>query len=128
MDLQPSFWAWSPLVRGLGPCVMPPPPRLQFPLLKLLRSICVACVLALLGWSVVHLTREVRRQLVFTYVDAALDGGVYRLGGLKHALHTFDGHFLWSPNQKKKFRKLQVWSRPTLKNSSTTCAPPHSLM
>ena len=40
---------------------------------------CVACELALPGWSLVPLTREVRRQPVFVYVDAALDGGVYRL-------------------------------------------------
>ena len=58
----------------------PPPPRLQFTPLKLLRSMCVACVLALPGWSVVPLTREVRRQPLFVYVDAALDGGAYRLG------------------------------------------------
>ena len=58
----------------------PPPPRLQFTPLKLLRSMCVACVLALPGWSVVPLTWEVRRQPVFVYVDVALDGGVYRLG------------------------------------------------
>ena len=41
---------------------------------------CVACVLALPGWSVVPLTPVVHRQPVFVYVDAALDGGVYRLG------------------------------------------------
>ena len=41
---------------------------------------CVVCVLALPGWSVVPLTREVRRQPVFLYLDAALHGGVYRLG------------------------------------------------
>ena len=55
-------------------------PRLQFAPLKLMRSMCVACVLALPGRSVVPLTRVVRRQPMFVYVDAALDGGVYRLG------------------------------------------------
>ena len=40
---------------------------------------CVVCVLALPGWSVVPLMWEVRRKLVFVYVDAALDGGVYGL-------------------------------------------------
>ena len=37
---------------------------------------CVVCVLALPGWSVVSLLREVRRKPVFVYVDWALDGGV----------------------------------------------------
>ena len=54
---------------------MPPRPRLQFTLVKLLRSMCVVCVLALVGWSVIPLPREVRRKLVYVYVDAALDGG-----------------------------------------------------
>ena len=57
-----------------------PPPRVEFTPLKLLRSMCVACVLALPGWSVVPLTREVRRQPVFVYVDAALDGGGVPVG------------------------------------------------
>ena len=58
----------------------PPPPRLQFTPVKLLRSMCVVCVLALPGWLVVTVPREVRRKPVFVYVHAALDGGVYRLG------------------------------------------------
>ena len=41
---------------------------------------CVVRMLALPGWSVVPLTREVRRQPVFVYVDTVLAGGVYRLG------------------------------------------------
>ena len=56
------------------------PPRLQFTPLKLLHSMCVACVLALPAWLVVPLMRVVCRQPVYVYVDAALDGGVYRLG------------------------------------------------
>ena len=40
----------------------------------------MVCVLALLGWSIVSLPRELGREPVFVYVDAALDGGVYRLG------------------------------------------------
>ena len=55
---------------------MPPPPRRQFTPIKLLRSMCVACVLALPGSTVVPFMREVRRQPVFVYVDVALDGGV----------------------------------------------------
>ena len=58
-----------------------PPPRLQFPPVKLLRSMCVVCVLALPGWSVVPLPREVQRKPLYVYVDAALDGGgVYKWG------------------------------------------------
>ena len=41
---------------------------------------CVVCVLALPGWCVVSLLQVVSRQLVFVSADAALDGGVYRLG------------------------------------------------
>ena len=41
---------------------------------------CVVCVLALPGWSVIPLPREVRRKPAFVYVDAALDAEVYRLG------------------------------------------------
>ena len=40
---------------------------------------CVACVLPLPGWSMLSLPRELGRGLVFVYVDAALDAGVYRL-------------------------------------------------
>ena len=58
----------------------PPPPRLQFTPVNLSRSMCVVCVLALPGSSVVPLPREVRRKPVFVYVDAALNRGVYRLG------------------------------------------------
>ena len=53
-------------------------PRLQFTPIRLLRSTCVVCVLALPGWSVVSLLRELSRGPVFVYVDATLDGGVYR--------------------------------------------------
>ena len=83
-----------PTYRGSGPmCCPPPPPRLHFTPLKLLRSTCVVCVLAVPGWSVVPLTPEVRRQPVFVYVDAPLDGGVYKLGlfsmelGSRSAVH-----------------------------------------
>ena len=60
-------------------CCAPPPPGLQLTPVKLLRCMCVVCVLALPGWSVVPLPREVQRKPVFVYVDPALGGGVYRL-------------------------------------------------
>ena len=67
----------SPHALGVWAHVLrpPPPPRLQFTLIRLLRSMCVVCVLALPCWSVVPLPREVRRKPLFVYVDAALDGG-----------------------------------------------------
>ena len=52
----------------------------RFTPLKLLRSMCLACVLVLPSWSVVRLTGEVRRQPVSVYVDAALDGGGVPVG------------------------------------------------
>ena len=58
----------------------PPPPPLHLTPIKLLRFMCVVCVLALPGWSVVSLPRGLGREPVFVYVDAALDGGVYPLG------------------------------------------------
>ena len=61
-------------------CCAPPPPHLQFSPVKLLRSLYVVCVLTSAAWSVVPLPREVRRKPVFVYVDAALDGEVYRFG------------------------------------------------
>ena len=61
-------------------CCAPPPPRLQFTPVELLRSMRVVCVLALPGRSVIPLPREVRRKPEFVYVVAALDGGLYRLG------------------------------------------------
>ena len=54
---------------------LPYGPGLQFTPVKLLRSMCVVCVLTLSGWSVIPLPREVRRKPAFVYVDAALDGG-----------------------------------------------------
>ena len=36
---------------------------------------CVACMLALPGWSVLSLLRKLGRGLVYMYVDAALDAG-----------------------------------------------------
>ena len=41
---------------------------------------CFACVLALPGWNVLSLPKEVCRGPVYVYVDAARDAGVYRLG------------------------------------------------
>ena len=76
---RPRF-GHSPHLSGVWAHVLWGPPHLQFTPLKLLRSMCVACVLALPGWQVVHLMRVVRRQPVVMYVDAALDGGVYWLG------------------------------------------------
>ena len=70
----------SPHLSGVWAQVLWLPPCLRFTLVKLLRSMCVACVLALSAWSVVSLPRVVRRQPVFVYVDVALGGGVYRLG------------------------------------------------
>ena len=67
----------GPHLSGVPAHVLSPPPLcLQFGPLKLLCSMCLACVLALPGWSLVPLTREVRRQPVFVYVDSTLDGGV----------------------------------------------------
>ena len=68
----------SPHLSGVWAHVLWETPCLQFTPVKLLHSMCVARVLALPGWSVVSLPRVVCRLLV--YVDAALDGGVYRLG------------------------------------------------
>ena len=78
---RPRF-GHSPHLSGVWVHVLcpPPPPRLHFTPLKLLRSMCVVCVLALPGWSVVPVAREVRRQPVFLYVHAAHDVGVFRLG------------------------------------------------
>ena len=71
----------APICRGSGPmCCGDPPPRLPFTPVKLLHSMCVVCVLALPGWSVVSFLRVVSRQLVFVYVDAALARGMYRMG------------------------------------------------
>ena len=66
--------------RGFGPMCFETPHHLHFTLLKILRSMCVACVLALPGWWVFSLSRESGRGLVYAYVDAALESGVYRLG------------------------------------------------
>ena len=72
---RPRF-GHSPHLLGVWAHVLcPPPPGLQFTPVKLLRSTCVVCVLALPGWSVIPLPREVRRKPAFVYVDAALDGG-----------------------------------------------------
>ena len=70
-----SFWGvrsgfaglvWhSPHLSGVWAHVLWGPPRLQFSPVKLLCSMCVACVLALLGWSVVSLLWVVHRQPVF---------------------------------------------------------------
>ena len=76
---RPGF-GHSPHLSGVWAHVLWAPPRLQFTPVKLLRSMCVVCVLALPGWSVIPLLREVRRKPVFVYADAALDEGVYRLG------------------------------------------------
>ena len=59
----------GPHLSGVWAHVLWGRPGLQFTPVKLLRSMCVACVLALPGW-----------QPVFVYVDAALDGGMYQLG------------------------------------------------
>ena len=65
--------------QGFGPtcCGDPPPPAAP---IKLLRSMCVVCVLALPGWSIVSLPQELGRGSMFVYVDAALEGGPVLLG------------------------------------------------
>ena len=82
---RPGF-GHSPHLLGVWAHVLWGPPPLQFTHVKLLRSMCVVCVLALPGWSVVTLPGVVSRRPVFVYVDAALDGGVYRLGLFSHDL------------------------------------------
>ena len=76
---RPGF-GHCPHLSGVWAHVLWEAPRLQFSPGKLLRSMCVVCVLPLPGWSMVSLPRELGRGLVFESVDAALDGGVYRLG------------------------------------------------
>ena len=86
MDLPAFFWTLPTLVGSLGPCTLETPPVSSVSPLKLPRSMCVACVLALPGWTVLSLLKEVHRGPVYVYVDAARDAGVYRLGLFSLAL------------------------------------------
>ena len=70
----------SPHLSGVWAHVLWAPPRLPFTPVRLLKSMCVACVLARRQWSVVSLPRVVKRSPLVVYVDAALDAGEYRLG------------------------------------------------
>ena len=70
----------SPHLSGLWAHVLRAPPRLPFTPVRLLKSMCVACLMARRQWSVVSLPRVVKRSPLVIYVDAAMDAGKYRLG------------------------------------------------
>ena len=70
----------------------------------------MACVLALPGWSVVSLPRVVRRRPVFVYVDATLDGGVYRLGSFSLELGSRSAvPPEQPPNQQRAEAQALLW-------------------
>ena len=108
---RPHF-GHSPHLSGVWAHVLcPPPPRgLQFTPIKLLRSMFVVCVLPLPGWSVIPLPREVRRKPVFVYVDAALDGGVHRLGLFSMELGSRSAvPLVQPPNQQCAEERVMLW-------------------
>ena len=90
---------------------------MQYTLVKLLRFLCVVCVLALLGRSVIPLPRELRRKLAFVYVDAALHGGVYKLGlysmelGLRSAVPLEQ-----PPNEQCAEARAALWGLKSILN------------
>ena len=70
----------SPHLSGVWAHVLWAPPRLPFTPVRLLKSMCVACVMAGRQWSVVSLPRVVKRSPLVICVHAAMDAGKYRLG------------------------------------------------
>ena len=76
---RPGF-GHSPHLSGVWAPVLWAPPRLSFTPVCLLKSMCVACVMAMRQWSVVSLPGVVKRSPLVIYVDAAMDAGKYRLG------------------------------------------------
>ena len=72
---RPGFWH-SPHSSGVWAHVLWAPPRLPFTPVRLLKSMCVACVMARRQWSVVSLPRLLKRSPLVIYVDAAMDAQV----------------------------------------------------
>ena len=76
---RPGF-GHRPHLSGVWAHVLWAPPRLPFTPVRLLKSMCVACMMARRQWSVVSLPRVVKRSPLVIYIDAAMDAGKYRLG------------------------------------------------
>ena len=75
---SPGF-GHSPHLFGMWAHVRWAPP-LPFTPVRLLKSMCMACVMARRHWSVVSRPRVVKRSPLVVCVDAAMDAGKYRLG------------------------------------------------
>ena len=77
-------------------------------------------------------SEKVHKQVVYQSLGSPPPpppGGNTQIGwktrkyGLKHALHSLDGHFEWSQHQKHKFRKLGFLSCPGWKTAWAGCVP-----
>ena len=124
----------SPHLSGVWAHVLWAPPRLPFTPVRLLKSMCVACVMARQQWSVVSLPRVVKRSPLVIYVNASSGEGHHR--PLPPGHHTRHAHRLkqthrgkWQPGGRPEHMSPHTRQMRTVPRTRATdpLRPPQEL-